>query len=181
MEHKGWYRPRALPHFDSPELMQAITFRLKDSLPMGFDQTRLPVTDALRRARIMELLDAGAGSCILRDPANAEIVKTALLHGEWKHYELHAWVVMPNHAHVLITPHDGATLASIVQRWKSWTSKEINRRTGAEGAIWQRDYFDRFMRTEAQAGAAFAYIEENPVKAGLVKNASDWPFSSARR
>jgi REP element-mobilizing transposase RayT len=180
-EHRGWHVPHALPHFDSPEVLQAITFRLADALPRGVAKALKDETLAARRRRVSAALDAGYGECILRAPELAEIVETALLHGFGIEYELFAWVVMPNHAHVLIAPIVGNRLADIVQAWKSWSAKAINARRGASGIVWQREYFDRFIRDERHFAAALAYIEENPVKAGLAANASDWRFGSARR
>jgi hypothetical protein len=117
-EHRGWYTPRKLPHFDAAGLTQAVTFRLADSLPAGIIEARRgegPGAGAYRR-RIEAALDAGRGSCMLRDPKNAEIVETALRHGAGRYYDLHAYVIMPNHVHALITQHEAARLADIVHR-----------------------------------------------------------------
>jgi len=96
-----------------------------------------------------------------------------------------AWVVMPNHVHVLIRVYEGATLGKIVQSWKSYTGRQIAElglgvpRAGATGrSVWMRDYWDRFIRDEKHFNAAVEYIHGNPVKAGLVKNPEDWPWSS---
>jgi len=51
---------------------------------------------------------------------------------------------------------------------------------GRQGVLWQREYFDRYIRDEGHLQAVIAYIESNPVKAGLVRRAGDWPFGSAR-
>jgi REP element-mobilizing transposase RayT len=111
----------------------------------------------------------------------AEIVEAALLHGAGIKYELFAWVIMPNHVHALMAPMAGNRLADIVCAWKSWTAKAINRRRGDSGKVWQREYFDRFNRDERHFEATLAYIEENPVKAGLAAKPVDWRFGSARR
>ena len=86
---------------------------------------------------------------------------------------------MPNHVHVLIRQPENARLSDIVQAWKSWTAKAINRRRGRSGRVWQKDYFDRYMRSARQFAATVAYIEENPVKAGLAERPEDWRFGSA--
>jgi len=179
--HKGWYAPRALPHFDSPEVVQAITFRLADALPREVALARAAETNAAHRLRVAAALDAGHGECLLRDPALAEIVEAALIHGAGVKYDLHAWVIMPNHVHALIAPIAGNRLADIVHGWKSWTAKAINRHRGDWGTVWQREYFDRFIRDERHFAAALAYIEDNPVKAGLAAKPTDWRFGSARR
>jgi putative transposase len=178
-EHKGWYFPRGLPHLDAPGIVQAITFRLADSLPREIVKARQGEGDAAHRQRIAAALDAGHGACLLREPALASIVEAALLHGAGQRYELIAWVIMPNHVHVLIAPAENHALPDIVQAWKSWTAKAINRERGGVGTVWQREFFDRFVRDDGHLVAAIAYIEENPVKAGLVARVADWRFGSA--
>jgi len=180
-EHKGWYVPRALPHFDSPEVAQAVTFRRADALPRDVVAARKDETVAAHRRRLSAALDAGHGECLLRDPALAEIVESALLHGLGVRYELFAWVIMPNHVHVLFAPIAGNRLADIVHAWKSWTAKAINRHRGVSGPVWQREYFDRFIRDEEHFAAALAYVEDNPAKAGLESEPADWRFGSACR
>lgn len=178
-EHRGWYTPRKLPHFDSPEIAQSITFRLHDSLPAAVLAARAQESDDGFRRRIDAALDTGHGVCLLRDERLAAVVVQALRHGDRRRYTLHAYVVMPNHVHVLITPFVGVRLAEILHTWKSWSAKEINRIRGAEGAVWRREYFDRFIRDEAHFHRAREYIENNPVAAGLVARSGDWRFSSA--
>ena len=90
-EHRGWYTPRKLPHFDAAGLTQAVRFRLADSLPAGIIEARRGEGAGAYRRRIEAALDAGRGSCMLRDPKNAEIVETALRHGAGRYYDLHAW------------------------------------------------------------------------------------------
>jgi REP element-mobilizing transposase RayT len=65
--------------------------------------------------------------------------------------------------------------------WKSYTSKEANKISGRNGQFWMVDYFDRYMRNENHLIYTIEYIEQNPVKAGLILKASDWRFSSAYR
>jgi REP element-mobilizing transposase RayT len=107
---------------------------------------------------------------------------------------------MPNHVHVLIEQAAGWPLAKVVQSWKRHTAREINQ-LGNPGApsctrllkeempsatrrsqnpLWQRDYWDRYIRDERHYAAAKEYIEQNPVKAGLVTVAGEWSWGSAR-
>jgi putative transposase len=72
-------------------------------------------------------------------------------------------------------------LSDIVRSWKTFTAAAINKQNGRSGPFWARDYFDRYMRDEAQLARTLAYIEENPVKAGLVSSPGCWPWSSAAR
>ncbi|GIW77357.1 MAG: hypothetical protein KatS3mg104_2420 [Phycisphaerae bacterium] len=177
-----------LPHFEAGEVPQFITFRLHDSLPQELlgqweeelqhlsDETE---REQQRRQRIEEALDRGHGACHLRNPEIARIVEEAFLHFDGTRYRLHAWVVMPNHVHVLITPLYGNSLSSIVHSWKSFTAKEANKLLGRAGPFWQNDYFDRFIRNEEHWQRVIAYIHENPVRAGLRATPEEWPYSSA--
>lgn len=103
-------------------------------------------------------------------------------------YDLIAWVVMPNHVHVLIRTYEGVTLGKIVQSWKSYTGRQISKMQTAQetrlgnqdsAGIWMREYWDRFIRDEPHFQTVIAYIHQNPVKAGLVAHAEDWFWSSA--
>ena len=72
-----------------------------------------------------------------------------------------------------------ASLGAIVRGWKSFTARRANEQLGRSGPFWHADYFDRYMRNEDQLNRTIEYVEQNPVKAGLVSNAADWPWSSA--
>jgi REP element-mobilizing transposase RayT len=70
-------------------------------------------------------MDAGHGSCILREPAIAQIVQDALLFFDAERYRVFAWTVMPNHVHVLFQPCNGWSVAKIVASWKKFTARSI--------------------------------------------------------
>lgn len=179
--HKFWHSRGYLPHCDVPGLLQAITFRLADSLPANVLDRLLQETgdEAEKHQRVESLLDAGYGACWLKQPAVADIVEDALLHRDGQHYLLLAWCVMPNHVHVLIETREGWPLSGILHGWKSFTAKAINRHLGRTGTVWMRDYFDRYIRDDHHLAAAIAYTHGNPVKAGLVQNEWEWQHSSA--
>jgi putative transposase len=180
--HKGWYSRGYLPHFDAPELIQAITFRLADSLPEEIAKRLAVEKDPSLRLKITDkALDGGHGSCCLHDPEIGRIVEDTLIWGDGARYRLLAWVVMPNHVHVLVQALPGHPTHSIVNKWKSFSARQANSLLGRSGKLWQPDFFDRFIRDDAHYAAVVRYIEENPVKAHLVSQAKDWPFSSARR
>jgi putative DNA methylase len=182
-----WHPRGRLPHFEAGEVPQHITFRLHDSLPRELlarwqdELARLPEDEQAleRRKRIEAALDAGHGACWLRDPHIAELVEQSLLHFDGERYALHAWCVMPNHVHVLVTPLHGNSLSSILHGWKSFTAKEANRRLGREGPFWMEEYFDRAIRDENHFRRVVEYIGNNPVKAGLCPEPSAWRWSSA--
>ncbi|MBU6230283.1 MAG: transposase [Cyanobacteria bacterium REEB459] len=224
LTRRSWRK--RLPHFDVPGLIQHITFHLADSLPRaaieGMQQELAAIPEAerdgARRQRIQTLLDSGLGSCVLREAACAEIVQDSLLFGDGDRYHLLAWVVMPNHVHVLIEQIPGWPMAKVVQSWKRHTSRQIHRLTpgwssctrpdtecnsviptdaecnsviptdadyksalpgAAIPPLWQRDYWDRFIRNDHHCLIAKRYIEENPVAAGLAASPEVWPWSSA--
>lgn len=184
-----WRSRGYLPHFESGTSPQLLTIRLADTLPTAVlaqleqEVSDLPQEQAIsnRRERLEEWLDRGAGACWLAEPRIAQVVEGAFQTLNGNRYDLHAWVIMPNHVHVLISPIAPSTLAVIAHSLKSFTAKEANRLLGRTGAFWQREYYDRAIRNLDHFHAAMAYIEGNPVKAGLCAQPEDWPFSSARR
>ncbi len=183
-----WRSRGYLPHFEGEEVPQAITFRLADSLPRRVveawrdELARLPEreADAEHRRRVERYLDAGHGAGWLRDGRVARHVEQALLHFDGERYRLHAWVIMPNHVHVVCTPLHGHTLAAIAHTWKSYTATVANKVLGRNGPFWQREYFDRAIRDERHFRATVSYVEANPVVAGLCEHPAAWPFGSAR-
>ncbi len=188
----GWYSRGYLPHRDQTGLQQFVTFRLADSLPqeklrhLDEEVARLPsaTRDLERRKRIEQWLDSGLGCCALRHPQVAEIVEQALLRFDGERYQLIAWCIMPNHVHVLLQPQ--RPLAKIVQSWKSYTGRwalahNAELQLGAPGQVfWMREYWDRFIRDESHLRRTIAYIQENPVKAGLCRKPEEWRWSSRR-
>ncbi len=188
-EPLGWHSRGYLPHFDGGDVAQLVTFRLAGTIPPPLldrwraDLAHLAPADSIRAMarRIDAHLDMGVGEQLLAEPAVGGIVEERLLWADGEAYRLHAWVVMPNHVHVLCTPLRGHSLSSIVQAWKSVSSRRIGAVVGRQGMLWQADYHDRYIRDERHFGAALAYIERNPVKAGLCTDAVDWPLGSARR
>ena len=148
------------------------------------------------RRRIEKYLDAGHGACWLRLPEIAALVVGALLHFDRQRYLLLAWCVMPNHVHALIETRELWPLDGVLHSWKSFTSHEAgkilrgaagetpalpgSKRPHLAGEFWQREYLDRYVRNAEHYANVLAYIEENPVQAGLAKIKTDWPWSSAR-
>ncbi|HYI12107.1 MAG TPA: transposase [Thermoanaerobaculia bacterium] len=169
-----------LPHWRVDNAVYFITFRLHDSLPPD-------VADNLRRERVQSLrdcrtavdrakldaafslrldwhLDQHWGSCILRE--HGELVAGALKYFDGERYTLHSWCVMPNHVHVMFHVVRGDDVPWIMHSWKSYTAHEIG------GKVWQKEYFDRIIRSPREWTSTAAYIRDNPGKAGL----RDWPW-----
>jgi REP element-mobilizing transposase RayT len=128
---------------------------------------------------IDRFLDAGHGACILRRPEVAQLVIDAWRHFDGDRYLLHAWVVMPNHVHVLCETRSGHPIPAIVNSWKTFTARQINRLLGRSGSVWLEDYWDRYIRDADHFERVVAYIHDNPVKVGLVAEREAWPWSSA--
>ena len=104
----------------------------------------------------------------------------ALMYGEQQQrYQLHAWVIMPTHVHVLLTP---MRAFPEIMRWLKWTTaRRCNRLLGRTGVFWQDESFDHWIRNRPELENTIAYIECNPVTAGLVTRPEDWPWSSRSR
>ena len=87
---------------------------------------------------------------------------------------------MPNHVHVVVWPYPGQTLSAILHSWKSYTSTAANKLVHHQGkAFWQEESFDHWIRDDHERGRLLAYVENNPVKAGLCRAPQDWKWSSA--
>jgi len=124
-------------------------------------------------------LARGHGSRWLSDPRVARRVAEAIHAGESQKefYELQAWSVMPNHVHLLILPR--AALPKITQWIKGRTAREANLLLGRTGEpFWQDESYDHWVRNQKEFHRIVAYIEENPVSAGLAATPEDWPWSS---
>jgi len=184
---RGWHSRGYLPHFDGGETVQAVCFRCADSLPAAVvaewraKLRHMPPEQASEELRRLSdaYLDRGAGDAVLRQPAVAHLVQDALLHFDAERYRLHAWAIMPNHVHVLVTPVGANGLSEILHSWKSYTASQVNRLFARRGELWQRESFDRFIRDGEHFAAVTEYIEGNPVKAGLCSRPEHWPFGSA--
>ncbi len=172
----------------------AVVFRLADSVPEEVSEKwRFQRQDIVKRAeqqkrplthneqielqrlyseKIESFLDAGHGECLLKDAVVAEIMDNALKHFDGERYELIAWVIMPNHVHVIFRPRPGHKLSEIVHSWKSFTSKEINRLLARQGSVWMDEYYDHLIRDEKDFRNQVNYVLTNPEKAGL----QNWPW-----
>ena len=176
----------SLPHWQQESATYFLTFRLADSIPATLlrewkqerDRWLLDhpkpwsmetEADYHKRfsSRVERHLDQGSGSCLLAEPANAETVANAFSHFNRVRYLLHAWAIMPNHAHLLLSLDNGADLGETVASWKRFTATRINRSQGKSGAVWQADYFDRIIRDWDHFMNAARYIRRNPVKAKI--------------
>jgi type I restriction enzyme R subunit/putative DNA methylase len=121
-----------------------------------------------------------SGPLYLLQPPLAQMITESIRYGSdvLKQYELHAFVVMPNHVHVLLTP--AAELPRIMQSLKSVTARRANAILGIKGErFWQRETYDHLVRDSAEFERIRRYIEWNPVSAGLASDPNAYRWSSA--
>jgi putative transposase len=122
-----------------------------------------------------KFLDAGLGESWLRTPVAARILCDYFGHLTEEGIQVPHYSVMPNHWHALIESREGQNidLHAVISRIKGHTSRAINKVVGRIGPLWQREWFDHWIRDEAERKRCIAYIRMNPVKAGLVQNWTD--------
>ena len=177
---------RNLPHWEQDGCLYFLTFRLADSLAREqldaweeerkiwfahhqhpWDSETWKEYDRRFARGIDAWLDAGAGSCLLARSDLRRIVVDALRFFDGERYAMDAFVVMPNHVHVLFSPHPGRELGTIRHSWKSFTAKEIHKACGTSGEFWRDEGFDHIVRGEVHREHYRRYIRENSLKARL--------------
>lgn len=169
-----------LPHWDGRLVF--VTFRLADSLPVSalqemrafdmlwqvkWEQGELTEewAEDFRRKRAAlenELLDKALGSCVLKRSDVRALLSEVLLHFNGVRYYMHTFVIMPNHVHMVLQPFEGWRIQDIMHSIKSYSAKVINQLLGRKGELWQREYYDRYIRNERHYYAVMRYIEGNP-------------------
>ena len=171
---------RRLPHFHPDDAYLFLTWRLWGSLPAGLPSRPYPTPGHAFVAADRALARDRSGPVWLQDPRIAELVAEAIVAGEQERrfYELNAWVVMPNHVHLLILP---KVAVPAITRWlKGSTARRANQLVGNTGQpFWQDESYDHWVRNPKELNRIIGYIEENPVSAGLVGSLELWHFSSA--
>ena len=176
------YYERNLPHWHPPGQDVFLTWRLRGSLPHHLRGIVSKELSGKRFAELDHALDRGdSGPLWLREPCVAECLVDALrAAAEQRLMTPHAYAIMANHVHILITPI--ASVAKITKQVKGTSARGANRLLGFAGShFWQDESFDHWVRNPAEWQTIRVYIEQNPVKAGLVERAEDWPWSSASR
>jgi REP element-mobilizing transposase RayT len=177
---------RRLPHWRQSGATYFITFRLADSVPQallrqwrderaiwlrfhpqpwGIDEQR--EYEARFIGRMHEWLDAGMGACHLRRPDVRAEVERCLLHFDRERYDIDAFVLMPNHVHVVIKPAASRELSRLLQAIKGVSAKRCNKLLRYTSAFWMDESYDHIVRDAKELRAFRNYIAGNPVKAGL--------------
>lgn len=144
------------------------------------------------------LAQAESGAKWLADPQVAKLMAESMHFRDGKVYELIAYCIMPNHVHIVFTPLPVAqaaslcangtqanslcysSLASIMHSLKGRTAREGNRLLCREGAFWEHESYDHYVRDEDELERIIRYVLDNPVKAGLVSDWKSWPWAYCR-
>jgi len=171
---------RRLPHVYPRGKVLFLTWHLHGCLPSSMAPPPGELTSVQAFAWMDRHLDTlRTGALYLRQPAIAEIVVHSIHKGvKLGHYDLDAYVVMANHVHMLIQPK--VSPSHLLKSLKGATAREANKalcRTGEP--FWQKESYDHWVRDEAEFRRIRAYIENNPVKAGLVNSPAEFFWSSA--
>lgn len=112
-------------------------------------------------------------------PACQIFIETLFHYRDEKAYQLHAFVLMPEHFHVILTPAQDTTLERAVQYIKGGSAHTMGRELNLRFPVWQRGFSDHRIRDPEDYSRHLRYIEQNPSKRKLVAVASEYPWSSA--
>jgi len=93
-------------------------------------------------------------------------------------FSLHAYCFMPDHLHLLVSGQEGSSLRDFVRHFKQLSGHHYKREHGAQ--LWQISYYDHVLRKEEDLLAVARYIWDNPVRAGLVQERSEYLYSGPR-
>jgi putative transposase len=183
MYRDRWY----LPHLELENSTYFVTFRLAGTLPHklleefraereaivdGLQEQNRKLTDHeqqrlkyLESTNIQRYLDKGIGDCWLKEPPVAEMVKQSINYFDGSRYVSHAFCIMPNHLHWLLTPicksrssESNSPLISIMQSIKSYTSHQANKLLKRTGSFWSKEYYDHLLRSSEQFGRLVVYV-----------------------
>ncbi len=171
---------RKLPHWIPDQTAIFLTWRLAGSLPRHPEilTIRKPTRSVVEYEEQLERDHSGPHW--LADQRVATMVADAIRYGHAvrKIYSLYAWVIMPNHVHVVMEP--SQRLPDITRWLKGRTGRSANQILGRTGIpFWQEESYDHWIRSADELNKTIRYVEGNPVRAGLVETAEAWRYSSA--
>jgi putative transposase len=94
---------------------------------------------------------------------------SARIYHERGRWNLSLLLLMPDHLHALLGIDGRDSLSQLIRDFKRITAK-------LSGVEWQRNFFGHRLRHDESLTGKFAYICQNPVRAGLIQNEADWPY-----
>ena len=106
---------------------------------------------------------------LCHDETAAVLVNTARIYDERARWNLNLLLLMPDHLHAIVGIDGQTSLVQLIRDYKGITAK-------IAGVRWQRNFFDHRLRHDESLAEKFAYICQNPVRAGLIRNEDDWPY-----
>ncbi len=202
--HSQTYYRRNMPHIVPPGATLFITFRLAGSLPIAVIQQLQAeleaALDTISEAIPAEEQSAAAhrarkayfgkfdvqldGNCIglvwLQQPAIAAVVKQEIELLVELNINVLSYCIMPNHVHLVMQLPEVSdfSFGKLMQRLKGRTAHRANQLLQRSGPFWQHESYDHLVRGTRELELINAYVVMNPVKAGLVKNWEEWPFTA---
>lgn len=93
---------------------------------------------------------------------------------------IHAYCLMTNHVHLLLTPHQAGACARLMKQLNQCYVQRLNKSIGRSGTLWEGRFHSSVAASESYVLACYRYIELNPVRAGIVAHAADYRWSSYR-
>lgn len=200
------YYKRNLPHYQPTDATFFVTFRLAGSLPneaivrlkeerLQDEKLLLKIKDekvrkknmADQRKRYFSKFDKMLDSAVnnqswLNDERVANMIAEAMRFRDGKVYDLLAYCIMPNHAHMVFTvERSGTSLYMVLQSLKAYTAREANKILRQKGIFWQHESYDHVVRDGKELGRIIDYVLHNPVKAGMVSSWEQWKWSYCRK
>jgi len=168
---------RRLPHYDLIDHPTFLPWRLAGTLPGRIFCSKTTAGEAfLAMDRLLD--NPRIGPLHLGQAEIANMVVDAIRNRNGRAYQMHNYVVMANHVHLLITPR--VAVPKLMQSLKRFTAREGNRMLGLTGRpFWQDESYDRLVRNDAEFRRIANYIEMNPVRAGLAATPEEFRWSSA--
>ncbi len=117
------------------------------------------------------------GKCLLQSERNANLLIEILRELVKEHdFELHDFVIMPDHLHLLLSVRAEMTIEKAMQLVKGRFSYRLSRDLGHKGEVWQRGFSEVQVMGRENFETHRRYIAENPIKAGLVREGEEYPF-----
>ena len=120
-----------------------------------------------------------------RRPLLANSTAHRIFEAEWRMmsvrrgWSVGRYVIMPDHVHFFVAPtgSEARPLSAAIGLWKKWSALALRRSAAFEAPLWQREFFDHLLRSNESREGKWHYVRENPVRAGLVVRAEDWPYA----
>lgn len=164
------------PHRQEEEAIRFVTFRLEDAIPANQLRQRKEEVAIWRTHhpkpwtaeqeneyhrrftwKLESWLDEGAGSCLMSIPARRKIMEDLLMDFQGDLIEHHAWIIMPNHVHLICTPF--IAMENLIKIWKDTSAHRIGR-----GNIWQENFRNTPIPDATHFANAVHYLRRNPTK-----------------